>query len=231
MSPITSSLVFVPFSVQMRSVGYVRDGKSWVPESVKMSRDAERARLASVKMRLGQIKTVLAADNTSEANWFTMLFRAESSALDRIVASSDAEWKAWQTRNIEFWVTKEDRAAGRAFWDRVNTLRALHAQKNVVSVPSPADEFIVLRREYLENPQSYGFASVEERDAAVAQLETRICASQGRWRLDAEHHVEEQARVLRVASANPCQVMRIQRAWRAAFQRRVIRMLAERFGI
>lgn len=228
MSPVT---VFVPFSVQMRSVGYVRDGKTWVPEAVKKSREEQRAMLEERRTRYRQIKTILAADNASESNWFSMLYRAESSALDRIVASSDAEWKAWQMRNIEYWVTKEDRRAGRAFWDRVNTLRALRAQKNTIAAPSPVDDLIVLRREYLENPQSYGFASVEERDAAVAQLEARIRASQGRWRLDAEHHTEDQARVLRVALTHSNEVVRIQRVWRQSVQRRIIRALAERFGI
>lgn len=230
MSPLNSSLMFVPFSVQMRSVGYVRDGKTWVPESVKQTRDAERARLVAVKTRLRAIKTILSQDMT-DANWFAMVHKEEQRIMNWFTTLTDAEWKAWQTQNIETWITREQRKSGLALWDRITALRAEHVKKNTIPVPSPATKLLVLRREYLENPQSYGFASVEERDAAIAQIEAQIRASQGHWRLDADKVEEEHARVLRVAQTYQHQVEQIQQAWRKMIQRRAIRALAEKFGI
>lgn len=230
MSPSNSSLMFVPFSVQMRSVGYVRDGKVWVPEAVKKTRVAERARLVALKVRLGEMKTVLRADITT-ANWFAMIHTEEQRVGNWFVSLTDAQWKAWQSEHIQTWVTRDQRKTGLALWDHVQALRAQHIKKNEIPASSPATKLLVQRREYLENPQSYGFASMEERDAAVAEIEARIRASTGHWRLEADKIVEDQERMLAVAQTYLHQVVLIQQAWRKAVQRRAIRALAEKFGI
>jgi hypothetical protein len=227
-----SVLMFVPFSVRMRAGGYELDRKQWVPAAVKAARVMARAKIAAAVARRKEILQAFQEIPSVDVNWYTLL-RAEDDAKDaRFVAMSEAEWRRWQSNDIQTWRTRAQRISGRAFWDHIESLRHPKVTPAVHSAArSPVDALLRERREILEHPQCNGFSSVAEQEAAVAALEAQIQAGPGRWRLGAAKILEERERMFTVAKRNPESVSAIQRAWRQAIQRRAVHALGARFGI
>lgn len=228
-----SVLMFVPFSVRMRAGGYELDRKQWVPAAVKKARVEERAKIAAaVARRKEAIRILGSIPRVADVNWYTLI-RAEEEAFEaKFVAMTNDEWRTWQSNDIQTWRTRAQRLSGLAFWDRINDLRRPPQQRAVViPAPSRVDALLCERREILEFPQGNGFSSVAEQEAAVAEIEAKINAGSGRWRLGAAKIEEEQARVMRVAEHNLDSVLAIQREWRKAIQRRAMYVLGARFGI
>jgi hypothetical protein len=227
-----SVLMFVPFSVRMRAGGYELDRKQWVPAAVKKVREEMRAKFAAAVTKRKEMLRILGSLPRADVNWYTLM-RAEDDAKEgRFVAMSESEWRRWQAHDIETWQTRGQRISGRAFWDRINGLRRAAPTREMVAAPSSAVSVLLKeRRDILEFPQSNGIASVAEQEAALAEIEGKINASSGRWRLGAAKIAETRAEMMRVAEGNPESVLAIQRGWRRAIQRRAAHALGARFGI
>lgn len=225
--------MFVPFSVRMRAGGYELDRKQWVPSAVKKARVEQRARIAAAVTRRKETLRILGAiPRATDVNWYTLVRAEEEAHEAKFLAMSEEEWRRWQSNDIQTWRTFAQRVHGRAFWDHINGLRHPAPQRAFVPpTPSPAEALLRERREILEFPQCNGIASVEEQEAAVAEIEAKINASSGRWRLGAAKIREEREETMRAARSNLDGVVAIQRAWRKAIQRRALYTLGARFGI
>lgn len=227
-----SVLMFVPFSVRMRAVGYELDRKQWVPAAVKAARVEKRAKVAAVVARRKEAIRILGSIPRADVNWYSLMRVEEEISEARFVAMSEGEWRRWQSNDIQTWHTRSQRISGRAFWDHIEDLRHPAPRRAFVPAPpSPAQALLRERREILEFPQGNGIATVEEQEAAVAEIEAKILAGSGRWRLGAAKIEEERAETMRAAEHNLEGVLAIQRAWRKVIQRRAVHTLGAKFGI
>jgi hypothetical protein len=227
-----SVLMFVPYSVRMRAVGYALDRKSWVPVAVKVAREEKRAKIVAAIARRTEILRAFREIPRANVNWYSLVRKEEEAYEARFVAMSEQEWRRWQSNDIRTWRTRVQRVSGRAFWDTIEEQR--NPQKvnaDVPAVPSPVDALLRERREILEHPQCNGITTPEQQEAAVAEIEAQIQAGSGRWRLGAAKIAEERERMFTLAKRNPDNVRAIQRAWRKAIQRRAIYTLGAQFGI
>lgn len=216
-------LMFVPYSVQMRARGYLRDGRTWVPAVTKQARETRRAATkAAIANRMARIE---ALRSIPRANWYTIVRAEEEAREAHFSALSEASWCAWRQAEVLSWKTAAERAMGVVFIDRIHDLRK--AVPATTPAPSPAPSALCAlireRRGYIEDPQAWGFASPAEQQAAIYRITATILASSGRWRISSVFAEE--------AEQNAESVRAIQTAWRTAVQRRAVRALAVKFGI
>lgn len=227
-----SVLMFVPFSVRMRAGGYALDRKKWVPVAVKKSREEMRAKIAAAIAKRAEMLRAFEGVPRANVNWYSLVRSEEEACVARFVAMNEQEWRRWQSNDIRTWRTRLQRISGRAFWDQVEDLRHPKVAPAVVpAAPSPVSALLRERREILESPQCNGISTPEQQQAAVAEIEAKINASSGRWRLGAAKIAEAQDETECIAKRNPDSVLAIQRAWRAAIQRRALYTLGAQFGI
>jgi hypothetical protein len=230
-----SVLMFVPYSVRMRSVGYELDKKQWVPAAVKKVRDEKRAKISAVVAWRKETLRILGTIPRAEVNWYNIVRVEEEAYEARFLAMSEEEWHHWQSDDVLSWQNQTQRVHGLAFWDRIESLRNNPAQEaEATTLPkecSPVNALLQERREILEFPQGNGISSLDEQEAVVADIEATIGTMSGRWRLGAAKCREQREEVLKNALKNLDDVCIIQRAWRNAIQRRAVYMLGAMFGI
>jgi hypothetical protein len=170
------ALQFVPYSVTMRSRGYVRVPRTnmWIPESVMERRQyvAELAKLAKPIRDMCKTDPIhLALENG--ATWGDLAQQAQDRADARFVNMTDDEWHAY---------LRADKSKPWEECQRIFRLRASNkAAENMQSEPEAPKSCAYWYREYTQFPHLY-FSSPEEQKQAIADVLADWWTEKGRWR-------------------------------------------------
>jgi hypothetical protein len=170
------ALQFVPYSVTMRSRGYVRVPRTnmWIPESVMERRQyvAELAKLAKPIRDMCKTDPIhLALENG--ATWGDLAQQAQDRADARFVSMTDDEWHAY---------LRTDKSKPWEECQRIFRLRASNkAAENMQSEPEAPKTCAYWYREYTQFPHLY-FSSPEEQKQAIADVLADWWTEKGRWR-------------------------------------------------
>jgi hypothetical protein len=168
---------FVPYSVTMRSRGYVRVPRTqtWIPEAVMERRKflQEVAVLAKPIRDMTRTDPIhLALENG--ATWGDLAQQAQDRVDAPFVSMTDDDWHAY---------LRADKSKPWEECQRIMRLRA--ANKAVVTVTPEAPKTCAYwYREYTQFPHMY-FASPEEQKQAIADVLEDWRNEKGRWRVGA----------------------------------------------
>lgn len=169
---------FVPYSVMMRGMGYVRVPKTqqWIPESIMARRksEAEMAQITAPFRKMLREDPMYQALNNGDMSWGELAQQEQDAKDAPFVNMTDDEWHTY---------LRTDKSKT---WEECQRLTMLRSAKKALDMaermPEQPKTCAYWYREYTQYPHLY-FANEAEQKQAIAELMVEWRSEPSRWRL------------------------------------------------